>query len=826
MYQSLKEDGTILEVDKNWLNFMGYKKKNVIGRFFGEFVTFSSLYKLKQNFNDLKKYGKTSNVRFQLKKKDGSVHEALLNAIAVHDEQEAFRHLNTILGDIDLFRKDISETMDYQTGFNNAVEQKISEIIDKETLLAETEQLAHTGSFEWNSLTKKIRLSNGINHIFDFDTKDPSLNFQRLYRHIHPDDRRIVYYHLKNVFKNRSDNEFICRIITHTKGIRHIKAVIRIKNPHAQVIRIVGVISDITEQYAAKEELYIEHQLLQTMIDGIDYSVMMINPDYTVKLMNKAAREGIDTTCIADMQHPKCYEISHRRTAPCNDSDQSCPMINVMDFGTPSTVLHTHADGTFSELLATPLKNEQGNVYAMIESKRDITSHMQEQNELRMQKQILSFQVEHDALTGLPNRALFFDRFNQSIKKARRTHTKCALMFIDLDHFKEINDTLGHSIGDKVLIEVADKFHSSIREVDTLARLSGDEFTIILESITHMQDVAEIANKLLHTLQMPLQIDGIDVNISTSIGISIFPDDGDTSDDLLHNADMAMYKAKDSGKNQYHYYAADMTERLFERSVTENCLRQSVHKNELIIYYQPQINAKNNTLIGVEALVRWDLADLGIVLPSQFMPLAKEISLQQQIDNWMMKQAMTQVAQWYKQGLKPGQLSLNLSMDQLHVENFLLQLEKTLIETGCHAEWLIIELKEEQLLKDPEKTIARLQQIRDLGIGLAIDDFGMGTTSLSHLIRLPITKLKIDHSFVRYIPESKPDVDLIRSVIALTKSIDLNVVTVGVETDQQKEFLLQEGCSDLQGFLYAQPMPAEQMSEYLLTDKTKSSSVA
>lgn len=965
MYQSLDENGVILDIDQNWLNFMGYMKKDVIGKFFGEFVTLSSFYKLEQHFNDLKKYGKITDIRFKMKKRDGTAQDAILNAISVHDEREVFRRLDTILSDIDLFNRyehsteadqidivnrlqvklknynqfiqklldsqtnilaviennriiytnrsllhffratsleelnktigslsdrfepgkgfhvtkpaakkqwidaisrlddsgrvvymrdpqgvlhafrvdihtielaqnkryilgfiDITQTLDYQTSFNNAVEQKISEVMDKETLLGETEEIANIGSWEWNSLTKKIRLSKGISHIFGINTNHSSLSFRRLYRYIHPDDRKMVYLHLKNILTNKNDTDFVCRIIKDAKSVRYIKVIVRIKNPHAHIIRAVGVISDVSDQYKTKEELSKEHQLLQTMIDGIDYSVMMINPDYTIELMNKAARESIDPAYITDMQHPKCYEISQHRTSPCDDADHPCPMMDVINSGTPSTVLHSHQDGTFTELLAAPLRDEQGNIYAITESERDITSHMQVQNELRMQKQVLSFQAEHDALTGLPNRTLFFDRLNQSIKKSRRIYTKSAVMFIDLDHFKEINDDLGHAAGDKVLIEVAGRLHNSIREVDTLARLAGDEFTIILESITNMQDVAEIANKILHTFQKPIHIDGTDQKVTTSIGISIFPDDGNTPEELLQNADTAMYKAKNSGKNKYHYYASEMTERVFERSVTESCLRHSVYSEELIIYYQPQIDAQTNKITGIEALVRWDLADMGIILPSQFMPLAEESILQRQIDSWVMKHAMAQIARWYQQGLKPGQLSLNLSMDQLHDKNFLIQLETTLSETGCRAEWLVIELKEEQILKDPEKTITRLQQIRDLGVGLAIDDFGVGTTSLAHLIRLPVTKLKIDHSFVRYIPESQKDVDLVRSVIALTKSINLKVIAKGVETYKQKEFLMQEGCQNLQGFLYGQPMPAEKMSQYLLKNEKGISSVA
>lgn len=963
LFQSLDEQGVIIDIDQAWLDFMGHTKREVIGKFFSEFITLDSFYRLEQDFIDLKKYGKITDVDLRLKSKDGIKHHAVLNAIATYNDQEVYERLDNMLHDIDLFRNyrhkaasdhlgivdklkvklrnhyqfiqrlldsqsemiaileenkiiyanrallhffnvsslkefndnkdDISEHFEtgYDLGdalssdkeywietlslldasrvvhmrdpqgelhsFEVAIRSMGHEVnsrhiltftdvtdaqkttlqqrpalpeesgtqgLDHETLLLEAEQIANIGSWEWDSFSEKVHLSKGIRHIFKI-TGDDDLSVQTLYRKIHMDDRSMVYRRLKKCLNDHKDTEFVCRIITDSEEPQFIKVVVRVK-VYEEMIKLLGIVFDVTEQYAAKKALKQEHELLQSMIDGIDYSVMMIGPDYNVQLMNEAAKNKIDKSYVADPKRPKCYEITQRRSSPCDGADHPCPMKDVLSSGRPETVLHSHSDGSFTELLSVPLKDEHGLTYAVTESERDITSHMQVQNKLRMEKQVLSFQTEHDALTNLPNRTLFLDRLEQAIKNARRSYTKTAVMFIDLDHFKEINDTLGHAIGDKVLIEVADKLHHSVREVDTVSRLGGDEFTIILENITKMPDVSEIARKILHTFQQPFSIDGMNIKSTMSIGISVFPDDGNTPKELLENADTAMYQAKNGGKNKYHYYATAMTERSFERSVTESCLRNSMDNDKLIIYYQPQINAKDNSVIGVEALIRWDLAELGIAMPSQFMPLAEESSLQENIDTWVMREAMSQTVKWYEQGLSPGKLSLNLTMRQLLHEDFLKQLETSLQETGCKAEWLTIELKEDQILVEPEKAIIRLQQIKDLGVGLTIDDFGIGTTSLKNLIRLPITRLKIDDSFVRNIPESKKDADLIRSVIALTKSIDLKVIAKGVETSSQQEFLMHEGCQDLQGYLYAQPMPAKQMSQYLLKNKNDNASVA
>lgn len=437
--------------------------------------------------------------------------------------------------------------------------------------------------------------------------------------------------------------------------------------------------------------------------------------------------------------------------------------------------------------------------------------------ELREQKNIFDYQAHHDCLTDLANRVLLNDRLEQAIEKAKRNKKKFALFFIDLDRFKNINDSLGHLMGDKVLKVVGQRLQRIIRKEDTLARLGGDEFTIITEDLKTETNASFLARKILSTLEEPIYIEEHTLHISCSIGISLYPEDGTNSEDLLKYADVAMYKAKDEGRSNFQYYSSNMTEIAYDRVLMETNLRKALKNEELLVYYQPQINAQTNKIIGMEALVRWQRADSGLMIyPDKFLPLAKETGLIIQVDRFVMRQAMEQIVTWNKKGLNPGVLALNLAMKQLHDEHFISTVEQMIKDTGCKPEWLELEVTEDEIMKNPENAIKILKQISDMGIELAIDDFGTGYSSLSYLKRLPIDKLKIDRSFIKDLPDDEEDVGITKAVIALAKSLKLSVIAEGVETKEQKEFLLENGCENIQGYFYAKPLPAAEMQQMLI----------
>ena len=437
------------------------------------------------------------------------------------------------------------------------------------------------------------------------------------------------------------------------------------------------------------------------------------------------------------------------------------------------------------------------------------------QEELKVQKETLHHHAHHDSLTGLPNRFLFNDRLKQTIKQAVRDDTKIAVLFIDLDHFKGINDSMGHRVGDELLVEVAKRLKGEIRQTDTLARLGGDEFSIVINQINNNDSVVEVTQNLLKIMNAPIELRDQSFYVTLSIGVAIFPDDGSSPDELLKNADAAMYQAKDDGRNTYQFYTQAMTEKAFERIAMESSFRDALSKEEFIVHYQPQVNAETELISGMEALVRWEHPSMGLISPSKFLTFANDTGLIVPLDQWVMKTAMSQHVSWHQSGLQPGILALNVTLRQLQQEDFVDSIKRLLEETGCKAKWLELEVTEGQLMKDSNAAIEILNQIKELGISLAIDDFGTGYSSLSQLKRLPINKLKIDQSFIRDLPFDEEDVVISKTIIALAKNMGLTVIAEGVETEQQKEFLLKNSCHFIQGFYYSKPIVASEMEEKL-----------
>ncbi|MDK9694182.1 MAG: EAL domain-containing protein [Sulfurimonas sp.] len=434
---------------------------------------------------------------------------------------------------------------------------------------------------------------------------------------------------------------------------------------------------------------------------------------------------------------------------------------------------------------------------------------------LNEQKEILDFQAHHDALTGLPNRILFADRLGQAIAKAERQKSEFALFFIDLDRFKQINDSLGHTFGDKVLKVIAKRLLGVVRREDSLSRLGGDEFTLLAEDLKHEIDISALAKKIIAVLAEPIVIEDNTLYITSSIGISIFPKDNVDADNLLKYADAAMYRAKEEGRNNFQYYSSEMTELALKRVVMEANLRRALENEEFFVCYQPQVESKTGKIVGMEALVRWRHPSEGMIYPDSFIQLAQDTGMIVAIDRLVMKMAMKQVSQWYAKGLNPGILALNLAMKQLAKEDFIDMLNAMFEECKFQPQWLELEVTEGEIMKNPQNAIEVLRKISDMGIELAVDDFGTGYSSLSYLKRLPIDKLKIDKSFVDGLPENEEDVSIARAIIALAHSLKLSVIAEGVENAEQKEFLAQNGCDFIQGYYYSKPIPSDEMEEIL-----------
>jgi len=465
---------------------------------------------------------------------------------------------------------------------------------------------------------------------------------------------------------------------------------------------------------------------------------------------------------------------------------------------------------------ARAVKNTDGSVQFFEGTVVDITERRQHEAELE-------YQASHDSLTGLPNGSLLHDRIEQAITRARRDSKRVAVVFVDLDHFKLINDSLGHHIGDRLLLEVANRLMTCIRSHDTVARQGGDEFVLVLTEQHDADETLTIVNRLLEVISLPWVNDGQEYGLSCSIGISCYPQDGDDPDALLRCADTAMYKAKASGRSTFHVYTPELNQVISERLELENSLRHALERDEFRVYYQPRIEVASSRIIGAEALIRWDCPGKGLIPPDSFISIAEETGLIIPIGQWILQEACRQNSAWQQAGLPPISVSVNLSPIQFRHAGLVQSVAAALQQANLDPACLELELTESFVMHDAERINVAMQSLKALGVDIAVDDFGTGYSSLSYLKRFPVDRLKVDKSFVRDIDSDPDNAAIVRAIITLGHALGLKVVAEGVETRAHLEFLQQHGCDELQGYYFSRPVPAAEM-EALLRDTAASTS--
>jgi len=458
-------------------------------------------------------------------------------------------------------------------------------------------------------------------------------------------------------------------------------------------------------------------------------------------------------------------------------------------------------------LTITAVKDGDGAVTHYTGSFDDISERKRSQEHIQ-------FLAHHDALTRLPNRTLLEDRIRQAIAKSRRDGKHTAVLFLDLDRFKLINDTLGHDTGDQLLARVAERLKSVLRETETVARLGGDEFIIVIPGLADVERAARVAQKVLEVVSAPQLIDERALHVTPSIGISIFPEDGDDVPTLLRNADTAMYHAKESGRNNFQFFTQDMNQAVQERVSIESDLRTAIDNEQFVLFYQPQVDCRSGEVSGMEALIRWRHPQHGLVPPNRFIPIAEETGLIVAIGDWVLREACRQARGWHDQGQHGLRVSVNLSARQLRQANLCEMIATTLAESGLPASALELELTESLLMDDPESASTLLRALAGLGIRMAIDDFGTGYSSLAYLKRFPVARLKIDRSFVRDLCSDANDAAIVRAVVAMAASLRMEVIAEGVETVEQLQFLQAHGCFEVQGFLFSPPLPAADLAGF------------
>ncbi|WP_420590748.1 EAL domain-containing protein [Bacterioplanoides sp.] len=570
---------------------------------------------------------------------------------------------------------------------------------------------------------------------------------------------------------------------------------------HGRLLGVLGVGRDITQRKANEESL----RLLASVVKNTAEGVVITNADRRIIEINSAFSE------ITGYQREEALgnNPSMLKSGEQGPSFYANMWHNINDRGRWSgEIYNRRKNGDIFPAWQTisEVRNNAGDITHYVSVFSDIS-------ELKKTQEKISYLAYHDSLTNLPNRVLLKERLDQAIKHADRSGQSFTLMYMDLDNFKNINDSMGHTEGDQLLIDVADNLRSILREKDTIGRLGGDEFVLLFDDLDHPEQAAHLAEKILEHIQQPIQLSNNVVNVSASIGICMYPQDGSDAGELWRNSDAAMYRAKQLGRNTYNFYTEELTRQASERMQIESDLRHALIRNEFALYYQPQIDTETQQIIGVEALIRWIHPERGLVPPDQFIPVAEETGLILAIGEWVLEQAAWQAKTWLDQGINIGAVAVNIAGPQITKEDLTEKVKSVLKRYDLPPQHLALELTETFIMTN-EQTIRHLQQLSELGIELAIDDFGTGYSSLSYLKKLPIHKLKIDKSFIGDIPVDADDMAICRTIIALSENLGLSVLAEGVETMEQSDYLKQHGCIQAQGYGYSRPLPAPELEAF------------
>ncbi len=473
----------------------------------------------------------------------------------------------------------------------------------------------------------------------------------------------------------------------------------------------------------------------------------------------------------------------------------------------------------WNELHIAPVRDENGQMTThFVSIINDVTERINYEQEL-------SYHATHDALTGLANRTLLNDRINQAIAHARRERRMIGVLLLDLDRFKLINDGFGHGPADNLLKTVAERLLGAVRETDTVARLGGDEFVIIVTDIESDQEISTVAGKIMRALSQPMTVEGKDIFVTTSIGAAVFPRDGEHGEALIRNADVAMYRVKEYGRNNYRFYTSEMKHMALDQLDMEGSMRRALERDEFVVYYQPTISVANGNVVGGEALVRWNHPNLGLIQPNDFIPLAEETGLIVPLGDYVLRQVCKNLRRWIDQGESIQRISINISARQFRQDDLAEHIAGILAETGIDGAQLEFELTESMVMHDVDNTLTTLRRLKQLGATLALDDFGTGYSSLSYLKRFPIDVLKIDRSFIRDVESNSDDAAIANAVIAMAHSLGLRVVAEGVENAAQLELLRQHGCDEIQGFFFSRPLPEADFQNILRSGITKTNEI-
>ncbi|OLN31502.1 bifunctional diguanylate cyclase/phosphodiesterase [Desulfosporosinus metallidurans] len=576
---------------------------------------------------------------------------------------------------------------------------------------------------------------------------------------------------------------------------------------------IVSIIRETTERKNAEAMVWLAKERAQVTLDSIGDAVITTDVLGIVEYLNPIAEALTGWTTSEAVGHPleQVFRIVNEKTGKSVES----PIVRclregrIVGLANHTVLIHREGQRIAIEDSAAPIRDRQEAVIGGVLVFHDVSDKRNLMREL-------AHQAHHDALTSLPNRLLFNELLNQALAQARRKRSRLAVLFLDLDRFKLINDTMGHNMGDRLLKESSERLKQALREGDTIARQGGDEFLVLLPEIGQEEEAASITERILAVFLKPFVLDWNEVFISTSVGISLYPNDGSDLETLVKQADTAMYYAKEQGRNNYQFFTPELNSRAHERLSLENSLRRALEREEFVLYYQPQVDFESGCIVGVEALIRWNSVERGIVSPDAFISIAEETGLIVPIGEWVLRRACTQNLAWQEQGYPPWRIAVNISARQLQEPHFIELVARILQETEMDPQWLEIEITESIAMEKGESSVEMLRSIKELGVRISIDDFGTGFSSLNYLRQLPVDTLKIDQSFVRDICPDANGEAVITAIILLAQNLRLKVIAEGVETETQWSFLKDKRCDEMQGYFFSKPLPAEDLEKRFL----------
>jgi diguanylate cyclase (GGDEF)-like protein/PAS domain S-box-containing protein len=670
------------------------------------------------------------------------------------------------------------------------------------TLAIEASEL---GLWDWDLQSDEVHHSR-LKEIFGLEPHEVQVMLRDLKPRLHPDDLPVLRRALVEHMKGRSDDYQIEYRIKHAQGhwvwIEDRGRAVE-RDAEGRVLRMLGTRRDISARKVQEQQ----QQLAATVFEAASEGIVILDPDYRLLSVNQA---------FSDVTGYRQDEVAGRSVISLissGDSRRQYQMIRLEleNSGTwRGELVETRKNGELYPqwLQLNVVRDSRGNVSHIVGFFADLSSRREAEERLR-------YLSHYDELTGLANRSLFKERLHEASQRARQSGRSIALLHVDLDRFKLLNDSLGHEVADQLLRQVSRRLTQAVPEADTLARLSGDEFAILIDSYGSLSSLARLASRLLSKLRTPMTIGGHELVVSASLGISLLPDNAREISALVSQANMAMQHAKHLGGNTFQFFTDNLQACTLERLQLENQLRKGINEGQLEVFYQPKLCLAADSLNAAEALVRWRHPELGLVPPSDFIGLAEETGLIGAIGEFVLRQACQQVRAWQEQGLAQIRVSVNLSVHQLRQGNLLSLVRQVLDETGLAPQFLELELTESQLLDNVESVISTFQQLRELGVKLAIDDFGTGYSSLSYLKRFPVDYVKIDQTFIRDLTPGSEDAAITRAIIAMAHSLELKVVAEGVETQAQMDFLKSQRCDEIQGYLISKPVPADQFAQLL-----------